>query len=104
MPGATRSRWSYVHKATERVCEVDETRGADRRLIVVPAYTASIDAAMTLIPHQHEWSVNWSGNSLAEVCAFPDGYPIQCGHAATPALALTAAGLRAIAANGDDHE
>ena len=45
VPGATRMQWSYVHIATERTCEIDETRDATGRLIIVPAYSASLDAA-----------------------------------------------------------
>jgi hypothetical protein len=46
--GATRERWDYTHKATGKLCHMDETRDASRHLITVPYYTASIDAAMTL--------------------------------------------------------
>ena len=49
-PGATRDKWSYIHKATGRECTVDETRDATDRLIIVPSYTTSIDAALTLLP------------------------------------------------------
>jgi hypothetical protein len=59
-----------------------------------PRFTASLDAAMTLVPVHHEWSVNWGGNSSADVSQLPDG-PASFGYASTPALALTAAALRA---------
>lgn len=49
-PGATRRKSSYVHKATGRTCDVDETRAPGGLLIVVPSYTGSLDAALSLIP------------------------------------------------------
>lgn len=48
--GSYRKKWSYTHIATGRVCEMDETRDKFGHLILVPAYTDSIDAAMTLVP------------------------------------------------------
>ncbi len=54
-PGATRDKWSYIHKATGRECTVDETRDATYRLIIVPEYTTSIDAALTLLPEGLEF-------------------------------------------------
>ena len=62
----------------------------------IPAYTASLDAAMTLVPEGRWWSVN--GGNRADVWA--SGYIDERWHAtaATPALALTAAALRARAA------
>ena len=57
--------------------------------------TASLDAAMSLVPSGYEWSVNWCGNSVANVSEIGVDYPVHCGGAATPALALTAACLRA---------
>ena len=59
-----------------------------------PYWTGSIDAALTLVPKDHEWSVNWFGNSCAEVSGIPEGPP-HYGCAATAPLALTAAALRA---------
>lgn len=57
-------------------------------------YTASLDAAMTLIPADHEWSVEWGGNSIAIVRHLIEG-PEHRGYAEAPALALCAAALRA---------
>lgn len=56
-PGATRNKWSYVHKATGRECTVDETRDATDRLIIVPSFTTSIDAALTLLPKGMEFEL-----------------------------------------------
>lgn len=70
----------------------------------VPAFTASLDAAASLVPEGHEWRVETlnmrDGRGGAIVCRpgsaerFP-GVTMHC--AATPALALTAAALRAMA-------
>jgi hypothetical protein len=68
--------------------------------VELPAFTTSIDAAMTLVPTNHEWSVDWAGNSQATVGALPDG-PTYRGEADTPAQSLTAAALRAIAERTD---
>lgn len=53
--GATRDKWSYVHRATGRECTVDETRDATGRLVIVPSYSTSIDAALTLLPEGLEF-------------------------------------------------
>ncbi len=54
-PGATRDKWSYIHKATGRECTVDETRDVTDRLIIVPSFTASLDAVLTLLPEGLEF-------------------------------------------------
>lgn len=76
----------------------------------VPAFTASLDAAMTLVPEGEGigWQVSSSGIAgIWRVSTDPNDYggnrfpaPIWSvsGNAATPALALTAASLRAHAA------
>jgi hypothetical protein len=45
-PGATRRKSSYLHKASGRQCEIDETRDATHRLVIVPEYTSDLDAAV----------------------------------------------------------
>lgn len=60
-----------------------------------PVYTASLDAALTLVP---PWS--WRVGNLASGRAFADlgtQKSLQCIEGATPALALCAAALRASA-------
>lgn len=47
-PGASVKRWSYVHTATGKVCEVDEPRIDGGRITEVPRFTASVDAAIAL--------------------------------------------------------
>ena len=66
---------------------------------VAPTYTASLDAALTLVPSGFDWLLD-SGR-IAIVGRRPAG-PFTA-RAATPALALTAAALRArLAQMGDD--
>jgi hypothetical protein len=78
--------------------------GAD--YIGAPAYTASIDAAASLVPKGWYWTLdNYQGVGnpengrpcTADIANPPDWDFIQCLGAATPALALTAAALRALA-------
>lgn len=65
----------------------------------VPAYTASLDAAMTLVPDKPgEWAITAaSGDTRWQAWVWSDDAP-NWHEAATPALALTAACLRAHAA------
>lgn len=73
-PGATRNKWSYVHKATGRECTVDETRDATDRLIIVPSFTASLDAVLTLLPDGFWWrGGTCSVSSEATVCPDHNG-------------------------------
>jgi hypothetical protein len=67
-----------------------------------PAYTASLDAAMTLVPEDMAWSVDSGGPTYpasAEIGNPPTGgemfNPKFSADGATPALALCAASLRA---------
>lgn len=99
-PGATRKKWSYTHTATGRLCEVDETRQADRRLIIVPDFTASVDAAAKLTPQAHDWALHVDNGKAIAGCmpASEDGCDCSDSHGATPALALCIAALKARAA------
>lgn len=65
-----------------------------------PAYTASIDAALTLVPSGHLWQVNqWETGADAHMAPTRPIYsPQPKAKAATPALAICAAALRARAA------
>lgn len=63
-------------------------------------FTASIDAALTLVPDGASWDVRWkSGDKNASVTFYPPGDdPDDYFHvweAATPALAICIAALRA---------
>lgn len=107
VPGATRKQWSYVHARTNRVCSVDETRDAGR-LIIVPAYTASIDAAVGLVERMlpmGTWSLYNSDpkcipkGGSAYIFADSDDEDSFRAAGATPALALIAALLKAMIAS-----
>lgn len=73
--------------------------------IRVPNYTASLDAAMSLVPEGALWAVANCGIECKEpefskasaACGHPD-QPTEPVEASTPALALCAAALRARAA------
>lgn len=60
-------------------------------------YTASLDAAMTLVPEGYEATIDIS-MARSTVHLF-GGDPLASATAATPALALCAAALRAIASH-----
>lgn len=68
----------------------------------LPAYTASLDAAMSLVPEGCQWgagSRDATGTAWAWTGVTHDAAAIS--NAATPALALTAACLRALATQGE---
>lgn len=104
-PGATRRESRFMHRASGKEQVIDETREANGRLIVVLAYTASIDAAMTLVPDLGEIDgrrfdlYNFEKHATARV--YSDEDTDRKATAATPALALVAACLRA--RQGEDH-
>ena len=93
VPGATRKQTSYFHKASGRECAIDETRDATGRLIIVPSYTASLDAALTLAPEGYVANLGNDEPIWAQV--WIDNDPASRGDGATMALALCAAALRA---------
>lgn len=96
--GATRNKWSYVHKATGRECWMDETRDKFGHLVLVPRYMESLDAAITLVPECRLWDVAMTPNGAAAT-VWDEGWTCPPERhqltAATPALAITAACLRA---------
>jgi len=63
------------------------------------AYTASLDAALSLVPSGIDWSLTGEGNPKSYFCGLWKyaGEFDAVTKADTPALALTAAALRAIA-------
>ena len=111
-PGATRKETRFIHKASGKEQIIDETRDASRRLIIVPHYTASLDAAMTLVPKTMslvDLTLSWEPPEpeVFPACSIT-WYPAAVIHngkdwhaltasGATPALALCAAALRALA-------
>ncbi len=99
--GATREQWDYTHEASGRLCHMDETRDASRRLIIVPAYTASLDAAMTLVGNVGVLitlsEIKGDGMPMC-VVGTPENANIYMAVAQTMQTALCAAALRARAA------
>jgi hypothetical protein len=97
-PGSTRRQWSYEHKATGQRCDVDETRDGSHRLITVPSYTASLDAAASLIPADHDWVLEHVNGGLTIGARVGHNDPDKTSWGDTAAAALCAAALRARAA------
>jgi hypothetical protein len=72
----------------------------------IARYTASLDAAMTLVPEGLVWSLNTFGNpSKASAYVMNEqGEQWRCNdYPATPALALCAAAMRARATKDINH-
>lgn len=79
----------------------------------VPAYTGSLDAAMSLLPGDEPWDIGREGREtyFADLTCFypgdvqdePDASKVPYATAWTPALALTAACLIARAHQGTAH-
>jgi hypothetical protein len=63
--------------------------------VPVPYLTASIDAAMTLVPEGWTWTTCSFGYARVWIDRLELNPPQHAGHADTPALALCAAALRA---------
>lgn len=61
------------------------------------AYTASLDAALTLVPEGHKWVLHSDGCAGVKLCDMGDDDDLPTGEdwAATPALALCIAALKA---------
>lgn len=101
--GSYRKKWSYTHSATGRLCEIDETRDKFGHLVLVPDYTSSIDAAMTLVPPNHLHMVGNAGLSdgAKEYRADVWGLEPRSSHIGLhdcEAIALCIAALRALEA------
>lgn len=90
--------WSPQNTTAVLVADVE----SDGYLRGLPAYTASVDAALKLLPPGWSWSAG-ELRGIARYCAFlndhntPDGIAVRNLYfeAAGPALALCAAALRA---------
>lgn len=122
--GSYRKKWNYTHSATGRVCEMDETRDKFGHLVLVPAYSESIDAAMSLVPEgyvivsftngdlhpkymdvrEHSvWSVTLARKGFvvkeaADVLTFPSG------KSSVPASAICIAAISALKAMASCEE
>jgi hypothetical protein len=85
---------------------VDDSKWSPRidDYLKIPRYTASLDAAMTLVPEGHEWLRKCPDTMT--VYRAPENDKAWAVHidasGATPALALTAAALRATQIEGAD--
>lgn len=93
-----------------RQCNVYHKDGRWVSIGAVPAYTASLDAAMGLVPATSFWRIGHDADDPSGFTAqssYELAEPILLGFvtatAATPALALTSAALRAIAASMEDE-
>lgn len=105
VPGTTRKIGGYTHIASNKWCELDETRDATRRLINVPAYSTSVDAAASLVPLNYVWGCGfsrfvphqaWVSSSVNAKGEFIG----ECD--TTHALALCIAAVKAIAGSQGD--
>lgn len=111
--GATR-RTQHIVSSTGAwpTYDIDETRDATGALIIVPAVTASIDAAVTLVEQvRPDWRIEnlceWDHERLRDrgpwMCDLVErgkdcltGKSAKCAHAPTPAIALVLATLRSL--------
>lgn len=87
---------------TQDIADYAESAGLISIAMLVPDYTASIDAALTLVPGPDwEWSLEWETGSDGQMfarCALGDPMRFCDCEAPTLALAICAAALRARAA------
>lgn len=109
VPGTTRTLIRYVHRPTGRPQEIDETRELQpdgrRRLITVPRYTESLDAAIGLIPTGYVWGCGFSRfvphKAWISSSRNADGQFIgECDD--SRAIALCIAAVKAIAASAGE--
>jgi len=78
----------------------DYANGLNRVIKDIPHYTASIDAALTLVPEGMDWDVNnMTGNgdyrSYVMYLSAPGEWTSRSGKAINPAIALCIAALKA---------
>lgn len=100
--GPDRELDALIHEVFGLPFEMEYWSEADttpqRNLSKVPHYTASLDAAMTLVPDGWNWGVwmrhDWREQNAQVWHPARDASTLH-GYAATPALALCAASLRA---------
>lgn len=69
-----------------------------------PRYTDSVDAALTLVPRDHYWALNMMGERTGyNACCVKAGQ-LEWSEAATPALAICAAALKARSQSHDNQK
>lgn len=96
IPGATRKATVIPDNERRKGWVIDETREASGKLIIVPAYTGSIDDAMTLIPEGWTWDVDATAPEFGidwTLWGPKPGVSVK-GCADTAELALVSAALR----------
>lgn len=84
---------SYARPSDPTPVDLPEDFGKDAMSMMMhpaPAYTASIDAALTLVPEGARWDVQRD-----RTAAFASIDGVTTGRCATPAIALCIAALRA---------
>lgn len=97
--GDTLRKFGYRRDGAGWLTAAPPFAGAER-LSPPPAYTASVDAALALVAEKlpgHDWGIDNRGTHA--FIQEPDRSHAWHGNAATPALALLAAMLRALAAD-----
>lgn len=94
-PGATRRKTGYLHIATNNWQDIDEMRDGSHRLVVIPHYTSSLDAAATLIPDGFDWILERTNDGLTTCARVGHNDPDRSSWGNTPALALVAGALQA---------
>ena len=99
--------WTFETQDTElKLARLVDIQFISRVSRPAPPYTASLDAALKLVPEGWRWAVSTTNDDSP--CAFghpPDkSFWIEDTPAATPALALCAFALRARAAIDTPHD
>ena len=113
-PGATRKATPVNHPKGAYV--IDETREASGRLIIIPSYTSSLDAALTLVPEGYKWQVSnravsphtgraWINNGELQLAGVGgmSRNPKYRGHETTAATAPIALCIAALRARTQEH-
>ena len=95
--GSRELDWN-IHKFLNIVTDMGEYR-TTMVGVWLPHYTTSLDAALTLVPEGWEWELEWEHSTVAETeiarCKMGDPLLFIDPEAATPALALCIAALKA---------
>lgn len=109
--------WAPIQNERQPELFTDGKPGTRAREWLAPKFTSSVDAAMTLVPEGHTVQLSdWDHETLRQkgswqAIVLPFGargamkdftFTNRCDHAATPALALVAAALRARAHGGGE--
>jgi len=85
--------------------QVDDDGCEYQALASIPEYSASLDAALSLVPDGQDWCLSQGDREQAIASMSPtNSFADVCVTAATPALALVAAALRARAEEAKDGE